>query len=431
MIENSAPRARRLGLVGLGYAGLPLAAAAHMSGVTIAGYDTDHERVELLKSATSFTEDVPGSVLRSMLEAGCQFSTDPAVLSDVDAILMSVPTPLDADGRPNLSYIEEAGGAIGPALRRDVIVIFESTSFPGTTEEVLRPILERRSGLTAGKDFALAFSPERVDPSNTIFGVSNTPRLVAGLTERCLSRAAVVLRWFCSVVVEMTGIREAEYAKLIENTHRQVNIALVNELLVVGRSLDIDVREALRGAATKPYGYTPFSPGPGVGGHCIPVDPLYLVDAARRADVTPTLIEAAQRINDGMPNYTAERILSALSERQPQVTVPRVLLVGVGYKPRIADTRNSPAAALYSQLLARGCELAYHDDLVMNWKPDGATAALSSVALAPSLAADYDVVVLLQDACAHVAFAMTLELSNTLVFDTRGAMAHAHWVVQL
>jgi nucleotide sugar dehydrogenase len=229
----------------------------------------------------------------------------------------------------------------------------------------------------------------------------------------------------------MSGIREAEYAKLIENTHRQVNIALVNELLVVGRRLNIDVREALRGAATKPYGYTAFSPGPGVGGHCIPVDPLYLVDAARRAQIAPTLIDAAQRINDQMPAYTAERISSALNERQPQVDVPRVLLMGVGYKPLTADIRNSPAAALYSQLRQRGCEVAYHDGLVKEWTPDHAGTVLSSIPLDSSVAAEYDVVVLLQDVRSHVAFAMTLELSNTLVFDTRGSLAQAHWVVQL
>src|SRR5690349_1676957 len=309
--------------------------------------------------------------------------------------VICVPTPLTADNGPDLDAVRSAAALAARRLRPGALVVLESTTYPGTTEEVVRPLLEKESGLTAGLDFSLAFSPERIDPGNPAFGIRNTPKVVGGVTPSCTEAAAAFYATICDHVVRAASAREAEMAKLLENTYRHVNIALVNEMAIFCHELGVDLWDAIRCAATKPFGFQAFYPGPGVGGHCIPIDPNYLSYKVRAELGHPfRFVELAQEINNSMPAYVVQRVQELLNEDAKALRGAKVLLLGVTYKADIADQRQSPAEPLARQLLSRGAEVTYHDPFVPTWQPAG--ELLTRVADLDTALATADVVVLLQ-----------------------------------
>jgi len=358
-----------LAIIGLGYVGLPVAVEASQVGVRVLGLDINQDRVANLNSGTSYIEDVSSADLQEALRGGFEATTDSSMLARADAITISVPTPLRGE-LPDLSAVIGASEAIGDYLQPGQLVILESTTYPGTTDEVVQPILEERSGLKAGEDFYLAYSPERIDPGNATWGIHNTPKLVGGIDQESTDQAAMLYQKF-SPVVSMSGTREAEMAKLLENTYRHVNIALVNELAIFCQQLGVDIWETIRGAATKPFGFQAFYPGPGVGGHCIPIDPNYLSFRVRELGEQFRFIELAQEINEYMPRYTAERALTLLGGAGKLPADSTVLLSGVAYKPNVSDTRETPATDLARQLLAAGAAVEFIDPHVDSFIVDG------------------------------------------------------------
>ncbi|HEX2301435.1 MAG TPA: nucleotide sugar dehydrogenase [Pseudonocardiaceae bacterium] len=408
-------------IIGLGYVGLPLARAACTAGMVVAGYDISAEVVGNLTAGRSHVLDVSDADVRLMLAGEFRATRDPSVIAAADAVVICVPTGLSADGTPDLRAVCSAARQIAIHMRPGSLVVLESTSYPGTTEDVVRPILED-SGLTAGQDFHLAYSPERVDPGNHRFGIRNTPKVVGGYTPMCAKRCDAFYSRFVDTVVTARGPREAELAKLLENTYRCVNIALVNQVAVYCNQIEVDVWDVLRCAATKPFGFQQFTPGPGVGGHCIPVDPSYLAYQARTQGCEFDLIDAAQRINAEMPAHVVRRAQDILNGVAKPVRGSGVLLLGVGYKPDAADLRQSPAFGVARQLLDLGARLSYHDPYVRRF-----TVTDTVVPREHDLPAGLqraDLTILLQD---HRCYDPG-ELAGTaqLLFDTRGKVLAEH-----
>lgn len=359
-------------IVGQGYVGLPLAQEATKSGWKVNGFDVSQKVVDGLNSGVSHIDDLSDSDIQEMLQNGYSATTSAAAISESDVVVICVPTPLGEAGSPDLSYIESASRTVGQNLSANTTVILESTTYPGTTQEVCLPILEQESGLKLDSEMYLAFSPERVDPGRKDFGIKNTPKLVGGVTPQSTKLASVFYSAFIDDVVEMSGPKEAETAKLLENTFRHVNIALVNEMAKVCHELDIDIWEVIRGAATKPFGYMKFTPGPGVGGHCIPIDPNYLSYEVRRNLGYPLrFVELAQEINNSMPVYVATRVAEQLNDHATAIKGAKVLLLGVTYKKDIADQRESPALPLAKELARRGAQVSYIDPYVETWNFGG------------------------------------------------------------
>ncbi|HEY6295524.1 MAG TPA: nucleotide sugar dehydrogenase, partial [Streptosporangiaceae bacterium] len=386
-------------MIGLGYVGLPLAIQAVRSGFRVTGYDTSEQKVAGLMAGRSHIDDMSDAEVAEMLAAGFRATSDVSTLQAQDVIVICVPTPLsEADG-PDLRAVRAAAQTAGHLLRAGTLVSLESTTYPGTTEEVVRPLLEKASGLTAGIDFSLAFSPERIDPGNPVYGFRNTPKIVGGLTPSCTDAAEAFYAQICDQVVRAKSSREAEMAKLLENTYRHVNIALVNEMLIFSRELDVDLWDAIRCAATKPFGFQPFYPGPGVGGHCIPIDPNYLSYKVRTLGYPFRFVELAQEINGRMPGYVTDRAAELLNRHARPVNGAKVLLLGVTYKRDIADQRESPARPLARKLLSRGADLSYHDPHVPDWQVDG--QAIPRADDLEAALAGADLVILLQ---AHRAY---------------------------
>ncbi len=408
-------------VIGLGYVGLPLAIAAARSGFRVTGLDLNAEIVAGLMAGRSHVDDVTGDEVAEMLSHGFRATADEAAVEPQDVIVICVPTPLSEASGPDLSAVRAATATAGRLLKAGTLVSLESTTYPGTTEEVLGPLLEKASGLTAGIDFWLAFSPERIDPGNPVYGFRNTPKIVGGLTPSCTDAAEAFYARVCDQVIRAKSAREAEMAKLLENTYRHVNIALVNEMAIFCRELDIDLWDAIRCAATKPFGFQPFYPGPGVGGHCIPIDPNYLSYKVRTLGYPFRFVELAQEINGRMPGYVTDRAAELLNRHAKAVNGAKVLLLGVTYKRDIADQRESPARPLARKLLARGARLSYHDPYVPSWLIDG-----RSIPRADDLdaaLADADLVILLQ---AHQAYdPAQLARAARLLLDTRGVIPAA------
>ncbi|HEY1673996.1 MAG TPA: nucleotide sugar dehydrogenase [Streptosporangiaceae bacterium] len=405
-------------VIGLGYVGLPLVREATNVGLNVVGYDIGQGVVDLLNDGRSHVDDISGSDVQKMLAAGFRATSDETAVGDPDTIVICVPTPLsEADG-PDLTAVRAASETAGRLLRRGMLVVLESTTYPGTTEEVVRPILEKASGLNAEVDFYLAFSPERIDPGNPVYGLRNTPKVVGGLTPDATAAAARFYGKVCDQVVEAKGPREAEMAKLLENTYRHVNIALVNEMAVFCHELGVDLWDAIRCASTKPFGFQAFYPGPGVGGHCIPIDPNYLSYKVRTLGYPFRFVELAQEINSRMPGYVVDRAAELLNRHAKPLNGANVLLLGVTYKQDIADQRESPAQPIARRLLARGAVLSYHDPHVPAWAIDG-----RSVRRVPDLDTDIvtaDVVILLQN---HSEYDLAqLAASAKLFLDTRGKL---------
>jgi UDP-N-acetyl-D-glucosamine dehydrogenase len=414
-------------VIGLGYVGLPLAIQAARAGFQVTGLDKSEEKVADLMAGRSYVDDVTGAEIAEMLGCGFRATTDEAAVGPQDVIVICVPTPLsEADG-PDLSAVRAASTTAGRLLKAGTLVSLESTTYPGTTEEVVGPLLEKGSGLTAGIGFSLAFSPERIDPGNPVYGFRNTPKVVGGLTASCTDAAEAFYAQICDQVVRAKSAREAEMAKLLENTYRHVNIALVNEMLIFCRELDVDLWDAIRCAATKPFGFQPFYPGPGVGGHCIPIDPNYLSYKVRTLGYPFRFVELAQEINGRMPGYVTDRAAELLNRHAKAVNGAKVLLLGVTYKRDISDQRESPARPLARKLLSRGAVVSYHDPYVPDWQIDGRSIPRADD-LETALAAA-DLVILLQ---AHQGYdPAQLTRASRLLLDTRGLIPAAPHVETL
>ncbi len=364
-LERLATRIRTreavVGVVGLGYVGLPLLAAAHGAGFQVIGVDADVHKIEALREGRSYIVDVTASEIAAMDRV--TYAATPQALGEADVVVLCLPTPL-TDGAPDLTMVLTAGEDVARYLRPGVLVVLESTTYPGTTDELLRPILEQ-GGLVAGRDFALSYSPERIDPGRAGGQLAVTPKIVSGYTERCRDLAVSFYSTFVQSVAVTHGTREAEMAKLIENTYRQVNIALVNELAMMAKDLGVDIWESLHAAATKPFGYQPFWPGPGVGGHCIAIDPTYLSwRAGQQLGYRIGFIEHANEVNNRMPDYVVTRVADALNDAGLAIRGSKVLAVGVAFKPGVDDLRESPALEVVERLQDKGAEVAFHDALI-------------------------------------------------------------------
>ena len=358
-----------LAVIGLGYVGLPLAIEAANNTLKVAGYDINEEVVDSLNKSMSHVEDISVRVLNDALTKELLFTSDSKVLGESEYIVISVPTPL-TDYQPDLSYVEAASKSIGENLIKGQVVILESTTYPGTTIEIVQPILENVSNLKAGKDFLLGYSPERIDPGNKEWTFKNTPKIVSGINKKSLEKISKFYKSIIDEVIEVSGTREAEMVKLIENTYRQVNIAMVNELAILSNMLDIDIWEVVEAAKTKPFGFQSFRPGPGVGGHCIPIDPKYLSFKTRQIGQPVRFVELAQEINNSMPNYVVARISELMNKKEILLKNSKILILGVAYKKDIGDTRESPAIDIMESLLEKSVELSFYDphvdELVFN-----------------------------------------------------------------
>jgi UDP-N-acetyl-D-glucosamine dehydrogenase len=403
-------------VIGLGYVGLPLAKEAVSAGLSVLGFDVNTDVVNSINAGRSHVDDLTDTDVGKMLAAGFRSTTEEATIGSAGVAVICVPTPISQDGGPDLRAVTTAVETVARHVHHGMLVVLESTTYPGTTDEVVRPILES-SGLIAGRDFHLAFSPERIDPGNEQFGPRNTPKIVGGHTPDCTERAAAFYERFIDIVVRTRGTREAETAKLLENTYRHINIALVNEMARFCHELGIDLWNVIQAAATKPFGFQAFYPGPGVGGHCIPIDPNYLSHNVRaRLGYPFRFVELAQEINATMPSYVAHRAQNILNAVRKPMHGSTVLLLGVTYKPNIADQRESPAVPLARQLLSLGAAVSYYDPHVTTW-----TAAPADVTCVRDLEeglGSADLVVLLQN---HREFdADALARQSKLFFDTRG-----------
>jgi UDP-N-acetyl-D-glucosamine dehydrogenase len=365
ILDRLAARTARVAVVGLGYVGLPLALAfARRAGLRTLGVDVDPEKPRVLAEGRSYIRHVPGDEIAAAVREGrLEATTDLSGAGACDAVVVCVPTPLTRHREPDLRYVERTGEALARALRPGQLVVLESTTYPGTTEEVLGPILEKGSGLRAGKDFLLAFSPERENPGSGV-PMHAVPKIVGGHTPACLEAALALYGTAFERVVPVSSPRVAEMAKLLENVFRSVNIALVNELKMLCHRMDLDVNEVIDAASTKPFGFMAFQPGPGLGGHCIPIDPFYLTWKARQYEFQTKFIELAGEVNTEMPRYVVQRTTEALNDRGIAVKGARVLVLGISYKKDVDDVRESPAVRLIELLQERGAEVVYHDPYV-------------------------------------------------------------------
>ncbi len=370
LLEKIERREAMVGVIGLGYVGLPLAVEFAKAGLRVVGYDVSDRVVALLNRGESHIQDVPAAEVAALIKAGTFVATtDEGRLGEVDAISIAVPTPLVKTRDPDMSYVLSAAETIGRHVRKGQVVVLESTTYPGTTRELLKPVLER-SGLTVGEDVFLAFSPERVDPGNPRFHTSNTPKVVGGVTPACSEVAAALYRVCIETVVEVTSAEAAELTKLLENTFRSVNIGLANEMAIVCDKLGVDVWEVIEAAATKPFGFMKFTPGPGIGGHCIPLDPHYLAWKMRTLNYKTRFIDLASEINSQMPAYVVDKVAQALNDRRKAVNGSRVLVLGVAYKKDIDDVRESPALDVIRLLQSNGAEVVFHDPYITMVRED-------------------------------------------------------------
>ena len=415
----------KIAIIGLGYVGLPLSLQFARSGVRVLGLDIDPAKVGAINRSRSYIQHIASAGVRQLVSAGkLSASTDFSRVKEVEAVIICVPTPLNKNREPDISYILKTGEAIAPHLRRGTLVVLESTTYPGTTDEDLRAVLEAGSGLKAGTDFHLAFSPEREDPGNPDSKVALIPKVVGGYTPACLEKAKALYGKAIRTLVPVSSCRAAEAVKLLENIFRGVNIALVNELKVVYSAMGIDIWEVIGAAKTKPFGFMPFYPGPGLGGHCIPIDPFYLTWKAREYGQSTRFIELAGEINTAMPNHVVSRVAAALNARHKAVNGSRVLVLGLAYKANVDDDRESPSYHLMDLLQAQGAEVAYHDPHVPVIRPTrehSHWAGTKSVPWNRAIIASFDVA-LISTAHQAVNYAELARWSRCIV-DTRNVMA--------
>jgi UDP-N-acetyl-D-glucosamine dehydrogenase len=422
LVKKFEDRSARIGIVGIGYVGLPLAVVFAEAGFTVIGVDPVEEKVAAINRGESYILDVDSTRVRALVDAGkLSASTDYSVLQDVDAVSICVPTPLRKTGDPDLSFIVSASNSLAPYLHKDMVVVLESSTYPGTTREMVLPALESVSGLTVCDDFFLAFSPERVDPGREDWTTINTPKVIGGITEECGQVAAAWYDQALDTVVPVSTCEVAEMAKLLENTFRMINIGLVNELAIMCDRLQVDVWEVIDAAATKPFGFMKFTPGPGLGGHCIPIDPLYLSWKLKSLNYNARFIELASEINTNMPRYTLGKIQDALNLAKKPLNGSRVLILGIAYKPNIDDLRESPALDVIHLLQTKSAQVVYHDPYIPhldhdNLRMESVTDLMAEVQKADCVAIitnhdDYDYPAILEAA--------------QMVVDTRNALGKA------
>ncbi len=418
LIARLKDRTARLGVIGLGYVGLPLAVSMAKAGFTVTGFELSAEKVAQLQRGESYIIDVETADVAALVAAGRLVpTTDMALMADVDTVNICVPTPLSKTHDPDISYIQSAMASICPCVHPGMLVILESTTYPGTTEEVIVPQLAL-DGREVGVDFFAAFSPERVDPGNPHYQTHNIPKVVGGVTPACTNVAQTLYEQFMDTVVPVSSVRVAETVKLLENTFRSVNIGLVNEMALMCKAMDIDVWEVIEGAATKPFGFMPFFPGPGLGGHCIPIDPFYLSWKAKQAGVESRFIELAGVVNSGMPRHVANLVAEALNEDGKPVRGSRILVVGVAYKANIDDTRESPALDVMSLLSRLGGEVHWYDPQVSTLHGQVRAEKLETVDA--DILAGFDVAVIVT-AHGGIDYAQLVDSCPALV-DTRNAL---------
>ncbi len=417
LLDKIERREAVIGIIGLGYVGLPLAVEFAKAGMRVVGYDVSERVVALLNRGESHIQDVPAADVAALVKAGTfEATADPSRLAEVDAISIAVPTPLVKTRDPDMSYVLSAAETIGRHVRKGQVVVLESTTYPGTTRELLKPVLER-GGLVVGEDVFLAFSPERVDPGNPRFHTKNTPKVVGGVTAACSEVAAALYRTCIDTVVEVGSAETAELTKLLENTFRSVNIGLANEMAIVCDKLGVDVWEVIDAAATKPFGFMKFTPGPGIGGHCIPLDPHYLAWKMRTLNYKTRFIDLASEINSQMPAFVVEKVAQALNDRRKAVNGSRVLVIGVAYKKDIDDVRESPALDVIRLLQAHGAEVVFHDPHINMIREDD--HEMYGVALTEQEAGSADAVVIVTD---HSSIDYQWLVDHTdLVVDSRNA----------
>ena len=412
----------KIAVIGLGYVGLPLAVEFAKKGFLALGVDLDVNKVKAINGGKSYILDIKEEEVKPLVKKGFLKATDDySKLRYVDAIIICVPTPLRKTKDPDMSFIVSAAEAIAKNLRKGQVIVLESTTYPGTTEEVILPILEK-TGLKVGRDFNLGFSPERIDPGNPIYMTHNIPKVVSGQTKACVDNIKLLYSQIIGKIVPASSVKVAEMVKLLENTFRAVNIGLVNEMALMCDDLGIDVWEVIEAAKSKPFGFMPFYPGPGLGGHCIPIDPLYLAWKARVYGFEARFIDLASQINSDMPDYVADRTARALNRSGKAVKGSKILIIGIAYKRDVTDMRESPAFEVFHKLKERGADISYHDPFVPTVKLDGQT--LRSVNLTAPALKDKDCVLILTDH-SNIDYQFIVENSK-FIFDTRNALRHIY-----
>ncbi|SCI74959.1 UDP-glucose 6-dehydrogenase tuaD [uncultured Clostridium sp.] len=409
-----------LGVVGLGYVGLPLAVEKAKAGFAVLGFDVQAQKVAMVNAGENYIGDVVNEDLAAIVKDGkLRATTDFADVARCDCVCIAVPTPLDAHQQPDISYVKNSAESIVPYMHKDMLVVLESTTYPGTTQELLRPILER-SGLKCGEDFYLAFSPERVDPGNLIYKTKNTPKVVGGVTEKCTDVAATMYEMVLEAPVHRVSTPAvAEMEKILENTYRNINIGLVNELAMLCDKMGISIWEVIDAAKSKPYGFQAFYPGPGLGGHCIPLDPYYLSWKAREYGFHTSMIESSMMVNDRMPEYCVQRAMHILNGFQKAISAAKVLVLGVAYKQDIDDYRESPAIRVIDELKKVGANVCYYDPYIPQFKENGQVMT-GEKALTAELIESADLVMV---TCAHtkVDYALVQQKAK-VIFDTKNVM---------
>lgn len=408
-----------IGIVGLGYVGLPLVLRFHEVGFRVIGFDIDSSKVDALNSGRSYIEHIPSDRIAAMSGQGFEATADFARASEPDVLIMCVPTPLNKHREPDLSFVIDTTDSLLPHLRPGQLLSLESTTFPGTTDEELKPRIEKR-GLAVGEDFYLVYSPEREDPGNANFTTRTIPKVCGGVTPNCLEAGMTLYGEVIDVVVPVSSTRAAELTKLLENIHRAVNIGLVNEMKIVADKMGIDIHEVIRAAATKPFGFVPYYPGPGLGGHCIPIDPFYLTWKAREYGVNTRFIELAGEVNASMPDYVVGKIVGALNTARKSINGSSVLVLGIAYKKNVDDMRESPSVVLMEKLQNMGATVAYSDPHVPTFPKlrDHVHFDLTSVQLTPDAITKFDCVLIATD---HDRFDYAaIKDSAQLIVDTRG-----------
>ena len=419
LIELLKNKSARIAVVGLGYVGLPLAVVFAEAGFDVVGIEVDARKVDLLNQGQSYIQDVPSAQVAALVSAGKLKATlDFSVLKEIEAVSICVPTPLRKTGDPDLSFIVSASEGVAPYAHPGMVVVLESSTYPGTTREMVLPRLTGQNGLTVGEDLFIAFSPERVDPGRTDWTTKNTPKVVGGITEACSDVATVWYEQALDTVVRVSTAEVAEMAKLLENTFRMINIGLVNELAIMCDRLGVDVWEVIDAAATKPFGFMKFTPGPGLGGHCIPIDPLYLSWKMKAFNYNARFIELASEINTNMPRFALSKVQDALNDVGKAIKGSQVLVLGVAYKPNIDDMRESPALDVIHLLKQKGAFVEYHDPYVAHFEQDGAT--IYSIPDLMSAVRTADVVVIVTN---HRDYDYPAILdAAALIVDTRNAL---------
>lgn len=411
-----------LGVIGLGYVGLPLAVEKAKAGFKTIGFDVQESKVEMVNAAKNYIGDVVNEDLEEIVKSGLlSATTDFAQVASADCVCIAVPTPLDAYQQPDISYVKASAESIVPYMHKDMLIVLESTTYPGTTEELLMPILEK-SGLKCGVDFHLAFSPERVDPGNLIYKTKNTPKVVGGITPECTDVAAAMYEAILEAPIHrVSSPAVAEMEKILENTYRNVNIGLVNELAILSHKMGINFWEVVDAAKSKPYGFQAFYPGPGLGGHCIPLDPYYLSWKAREYEFHTSMIESSMMVNDRMPEYCAERSSKILNRFKKAMNGARILILGVAYKQDIDDYRESPAIRVIEELEKEGAEVVYYDPFVSEYREHGIVKK-GEPELTAELIKSADLVIV-TTAHTNVDYNFVQKNAKT-IFDTKNAMKH-------